>query len=168
MSTRFGRFFAGDFQGLVDDIMDSNVYTKQSHEDKSITKAEGIAKEGLISKAVRTLDTRPPAPATRETFDSLQALHPQPSEPLISAIPPGTPRNVFTPSDRAIVSAVKHSPNKVKAGPTNWTYKMLKGAVSSDPTTDISAFSNIITKFCTGTSIRTLLVCLSSLGCLPL
>ena len=64
-----------------------------------------------------------------ETFDQLQALHPQLSKPVTSAIPRGTPRNVFIPSDRAIISAVRNSPNRVKAGPMNWSYEMLKGAM---------------------------------------
>ena len=165
MGTRFGKFFAGDFHELVQGILDSSVrtyeelgfriprshvYTEQTHEEKAIRKAEGLAAEGFILKAVRTLGTRPPAPATLETFNQLQALHPQPSELVRSAIPPGSPRNTFIPSNRAIASAVRNAPNKVKAGPTNWSYEMLKGAMSSDPTTDISAFNNIITKFCTG------------------
>ena len=84
--------------------------------DKNIDRAGKLAKEGLISEAVRTLDTRPPAPATMETFTQLQELHPQPTEPVRSAIPHGSPRNTFVPSDRAIASAVRHAPNKVKAG----------------------------------------------------
>ena len=69
-------FFAGDFQGLVTEIIESSVcsyeqqdimiprshvYTEDSHEEKAI---RNLAKEGLNSKAVRTLDTNPPAPAT--------------------------------------------------------------------------------------------------------
>ena len=97
MGTRFGKFFAGDFLALIKDttqssvrsykqqgicVPRSHVFSEETHEENVIHKAECFAKEGYISKSVRTLETRPPAPANRETFQQLQALHPQPSEPL--------------------------------------------------------------------------------------
>ena len=43
-----------------------------------------------------------------------------------------------------------HAPNRIRSGPTNWSYEMLKNAMSSDPVTDISAFKQILVKFCSG------------------
>ena len=37
-----------------------------------------------------------------------------------------------------------------QTGPTNWSYEMLKNAMTTDPSTDISAFKDILIKFCTG------------------
>ena len=169
MGTRFGKFFAGEFQTLIQDIPEfrvhtyeelgfrmprSDVYTEQTHEKQAIREAEGLAQEGFISKAVHTLNTRPPASATMETFNRLMAIHLQPSEPVRTTIPTGTPTNTFVPANKTIASAVRHSPNKVKAGPTSWSYEMLKAAMSSDPTIDLSAFKHHH-KILHGTSIQT-------------
>jgi hypothetical protein len=116
MGTTFGKFFAGHFMSLVDDITKSSVrtlqeqglrvprshvYSEEAREEKVIFKAEKLTKEGFISKAVRTLETLPPAPGTQETFEQLQAHHSIPTEPVISAIPSSTPRNTFILSDKA-------------------------------------------------------------------
>ena len=165
MDTRFAKFFGGQFDLLVEDIHLSSTRTYEqeglriprSHtltpdlqEEKNITRASKLAREGHISRAVRSLDSAPPAQGTPETLRQLQDLHPMPSTPVQSAIPSSSPRNVYIPSDRALYSAIRNAPNKIRTGPTNWSYEMLKNAMTSDPSTDLSAFKEIIIKFCTG------------------
>ena len=96
------------------------------------------------------LNSSPPAEASLETLQQLQDLHPAPSTPVSSAIPQNAPRNTYIPSDKAIYSAIRNAPNKIRSGPTNWSYEMLKNAMTSDPSTDLSAFKEILIKFCTG------------------
>ena len=117
MDSRFAKFFAGDFTGLIQDIPQSSIrlYEQQvlcpprTHidntkiqEERAIRRAESLAKDGLISHAVSCLESSPPAPVTQQTFQELQDLHPSPSEPFISAIPPNIPSNTHTPLDKAL------------------------------------------------------------------
>ena len=163
MDSRFAKFFAGDFDGLISDIPQSSVRAYEQNglrpprthidqpeiqEERAIHRAESLAKEGLISRAVSSLESSPPAPATLQTFQELQDLHPNPTEPLRSAIPPNSPRNSHTPSDKALYSAIRNAPNRIRSGPTNWSYEMLKNAMTTDPSTYISAFKDILLKFC--------------------
>ena len=89
------------------------------YEEAQVKKASALAKEGLISKACRALESSPPAPATFDTLQKLQGLHPQPSEPVRSGIPQSSPRNTYIPTDRAFISAIRDAPNKIRCGPTN-------------------------------------------------
>ena len=59
-------------------------------------------------------------------------------------------RDAYIPTDRALHSAIFNAPNRIRSGPTNWSYEMLKNAMTSDPATDISAFKQILVKFCSG------------------
>ena len=62
------------------------VFTTQQIADRNINRASKLAKEGLISKAVKALDSTPPAAGTQETLEQLQRLHPTPSEHIHSSI----------------------------------------------------------------------------------
>ena len=48
------------------------------------------------------------------------------------------------------MAAVRNANNKVKPGPTDWSYEMLKAALASDPSTDVTAFKDNIVKLCIG------------------
>ena len=159
MDSRFAKFFSGDFESLVNDITLSSVQsyetqglraprthcaTAEVQEERAIKRAESLAKDGLISRAVSSLESSPPAPATQSTFAELQALQPNPTEPLRSAIPSHSPRNTYIPTDKALYSAIRNAPNRLRSGPPNWSYEMLKLAMTSAPSTDISAFKETL------------------------
>ena len=96
-----------DFQSLVLDIPTSSLRaletagiritrdhlrTEEVQDEKMISIAQKLAKQGLLSKATRSLESQPPAPANQETLNILRTLHPEPDEPVRSAIPPNTPK----------------------------------------------------------------------------
>ena len=176
-------FFSGQLTDLATDITQfstqqqeldgiriprTHVFSEQGFTGKAVLRAERLAKEGQVSKAVAALESTPPAPATEETYQQLLALHPIPDTPVRSAIPPRTPSNTYIPADKAFLSAIKNAPSRVRSGLTNWTYDMLKGALSTDPSSDMSAIKDILTKFCTGLFILTPFTFLDLLGCLLL
>ena len=163
MDIRFAKFFSGQLSILVEDIQLSStrrreedgiriphVFSESTYQEKAIIRADKLAQEGQIGRAVNSLESSPPAPATPETYQQLVDLHPAPIVPIHTAIPSGTPRNTYIPSDKAFISAIKNAPSKIRAGPTNWTYDMLKSTLSNDPSSDISAVKDALVKFCSG------------------
>ena len=104
---RFSKFFSGQWTELLQDITlssvktyeeedlripRSHVFSQEVFEERQVQRASTLAKEGLISRAVRSLESTRPAQATSETLDKLRQLHPQPSEPVRSSTPPGQPQ----------------------------------------------------------------------------
>ena len=93
MDIRFSKFFSGQWTELLWDITLSSVKTYEeeglqiprSHifsqkvfEERQVQRASTLAKKGIVSRAVRSLESTPPAQATSETLDKLRQLHPQP------------------------------------------------------------------------------------------
>ena len=141
MDLRFAQFFAGNWDTLIVNIPLLSVSTYEHEglriprdqvrgqdlfEEGQIKRTSVLAKEGLISRACRALESSPPAPATQDTLLKLQRLHPQPSQPVKSAIPQNMPRITYIPTDKAFLSAIRNAPNKIRSGPTNWSKECLK------------------------------------------
>ena len=160
-TARFRKFWSGNLRVLLEESLQSSrqslillnhtIPSDTNIEDPDtdslipaslLAKAEILAKDGLISKAAAVLNQSPMAPATEETFQRLQQLHPRRARPATSAIPPSqshTQSNLnihfYTAS---IIKSINDAPRKSMPGPSGWRYEHLKCIVHKDFHVDIS------------------------------
>ena len=160
-TARFRKFWSGNLRVLLEESLQSSrqslissnhtIPSDTNIEDPDtdslipaslLAKAEILAKDGLISKAAAVLNQSPMAPATEETFQRLQQLHPRRARPATSAIPPSqshTQSNLnihfYTAS---IIKSINDAPRKSMPGPSGWRYEHLKWIVHKDFHKDIS------------------------------
>ncbi|CEM36682.1 unnamed protein product [Vitrella brassicaformis CCMP3155] len=126
--TRFQRFWAGEWQGLLDESKNlaqqgRHVFAphgdgpvrdvrEPSWEEIKLQATERLVKQGELSRAARRLTAAKVAPATAATLQQLKDLHPaapSPTKPQPQHSPDGLP-TLLTVSNRGLSAALKTAP----------------------------------------------------------
>ena len=166
MGKKIYQILGGDLRALLNDAIQSSrqALSRSIHWESTDTniedpdtenligisllkRAERLAKQGLISKSASVLNQSPMAPATCNTFQQLQQLHPRREHPPTSAIPeniPNPPRLNATCLIEYIINAIKDSPKRSAPGLSGWRYEHLKWIIDSESDNDKSPIFSIL------------------------
>ncbi|CEM33506.1 unnamed protein product [Vitrella brassicaformis CCMP3155] len=139
---RFKRFWAGEWQGLLDE---SRNFAEQGRHvfaprgdgpvdgvsEPSLEEIERFVRQGELSRAARRLTAAKVAPATAATLQQLKELHPAaplPRKPQTQNSP-DEPAVPLTVPPRVLLAALKTAPRGSAAGPTGWRYEHLRACM---------------------------------------
>ncbi|CEL92307.1 unnamed protein product [Vitrella brassicaformis CCMP3155] len=145
--TRFKRFWAGEWQGLLDESRNfaeqgRHVFaprgdgpvdgvSEPSLEEIKLRAAERFVRQGELSRAARRLTAAKVAPATAATLQQVKDLHPAaplPRKPQTQNSP-DEPAVPLTVPPRVLLAALKTAPRGSAAGPTGWRYEHLRACM---------------------------------------
>ncbi len=135
---RFDRFWEGKWGELLEEAC-TRVPARRPPDDPATvedpeaaarrllakhTRTANLVKQGELSRAASCLTSSPVAPATLETLEKLQSLHPSEDPLEWPATPAGTPE-LHVPA-AALVEALRKAPRGSAPGVSGWRYEYLK------------------------------------------